>query len=214
MWLYQKTQKCGNTRKYTLNVRFRAILDWFYCDFENCTFLLRSLDFLELELFWQVSDCLSRNFFRDLAEPNVIIPKNTKVWKYSKIYIKCTISCHFRLILLWFWELYIPPQIFRFLGAGTFLTSLRLFVKKIFLRSRRAHRDYTNKHKSMEILEIVRKYTFQCHFRQKNSDFENCTFLLRSVDFLELELFWQVSDCLSMKIFLRSRRTHRDDRKT
>jgi len=140
-FLRSRRSQCDYTKKHksveilencTQNIWFHAILDWIHCDFENCTFLLRSVDFLELELFWQVSDCLSRKFFWDLAEPNVIIPINIKVWKYSK---------------------------------------------------------------------IVRKYTFSCNFRQKIVIFENCTFLLRSVDFLELELFWQVSDWLSRKIF-------------
>jgi len=103
-----------------------------YSDFENYTFLLRSVDLLELELFWQVSDFLSRNFFCDLAEPNVIIPINTKVWKYSKMHIK---------------------------------------------------------------------YDFLCNFEWFYGHFDNCTFILRFVDFLELELFWQVSDCLSRKFF-------------
>ena len=107
----------------------------------------------------------------------------------------------FRTEKSWFLELYIPPQICRFLGAGTFLTSLRLIVKKNFLRSRRAQCDYANKHKSMQILEIIHRYTLSCHFRLNYSDFENYTFLLRSIDFLELEHFWQVSDCLSRKFF-------------
>jgi len=40
-----------------------------------------------------------------------------------------------------FWEIHFNPHICIFLGAGNFLANLRLFVREIFLRSRRAHRD-------------------------------------------------------------------------
>jgi len=76
-----------------------------------------------------------------------------KIMKILKNHTKCVIFALFEAFLWWFWEFYIPSQICRFLGAGTFLTNLRLFVKKNFLRSRRAQCDNTKKHKIMKILE-------------------------------------------------------------
>ena len=101
----------------------------------------------------------------------------------------------------WFWEIHFHPQICRFLGAGTFLTNLRLFVKKNFQRSRRAHGDFTKNTKFWKILEIICKCINLSYFKHFCGDFENSTFLLRSVDLLELELFWQVSDFLSRNFF-------------
>ena len=51
----------------------------------------------------------------------------------------------------WFWETHFDPQFCIFPAAGTFLTILRLFVKKIFLRSRKAQSDYTKSPKSRKI---------------------------------------------------------------
>ena len=108
------------------------------------------------------------------------------------------------------WQIYFSPQICRFLVAGIFLTSLRLFVKKIFLGSRRAHCDctkYAKFIKSAKIHKIYEKYRLYC---QENRQFwqiwfspQICRFLGAGTSLTSLRLFVK-------KIFLGSRRAHCD----
>ena len=67
------------------------------------------------------------------------------MWIFSKTQVFC--------------EIHFPPHICIFLGAGNSRTSLRLFVKKIFLRSRRAYSDYTKTPKSQNPYECHVYYT-------------------------------------------------------
>jgi len=69
------------------------------------------------------------------------------------------------------------------------LTSLRLFVNKIFLGSCRAHCDCkkNTKVRSMSIYAKIRGIL--AILLQKSGDFDKSSFILRSVDFLELEYF-------------------------
>ena len=119
----------------SIYAKIRGILAIFVMnlgDFDKSIFLLRSVDFLEQEYFWQASDCLSRKIFLGSCRAHCDSTKNTKVWNLSKFYTK------------------------------------------------------------------QEKYTISLSI---SSDFDKMNFLLRSVDLLELEYFWQVSDCLSRKIF-------------
>jgi len=132
-----------------------------------------------------------------VCQENIFEISQSSIWLYKK-------SCEILMILsqigrFWVNTLFTSHQYFP--GAGTFLTSLRLFVKKIFLRSRKAQSDYTKSPKSRKTQNYTQnrvKYWWFCH---KLGDFESIHFSPPISIFLELELFWQVSDCLSRKYF-------------
>ena len=81
---YTKKQKVWKSHKMYINTLHMCEILLKLSDFEKSTFLLISVYFLELEFLWQVSDCLSRKFFWDLAEPIVIIQKTQKSIKPRK----------------------------------------------------------------------------------------------------------------------------------
>ena len=61
-----------------------------------------------------------------------------------------------------FWEINFYPLMGIIIGAENFLTSLRLFVEKFLLRSRRAPRDYTKTPKSLKIHKRHRNFHESC----------------------------------------------------
>ena len=69
------------------------------CVFGNSTLLFKPVYFLELEIFWQISDCLSKKFFWDLAEPIVLIQKTQKSEKHRKYALNIAYRCKFLLKL-------------------------------------------------------------------------------------------------------------------
>jgi len=127
---------------------FRGQFDWFWeIHFhpQICRFLGAGTFLTSLRLF-------VKKFFLRSRRAHCDFTKNTKFYKYLKFISKLYQFYHISSVLRWFWEFYIPPQICRSLGAGTILTSLRLFVKKNFLRSRRAQCDNTKNIKIWKIL--------------------------------------------------------------
>jgi len=90
---------------------------------------LTSLRLFVKEKFSQISQSLSW-----LYKKHKSLKKLESVYNTSKYVNIC-------LKIMCFWKINSPLQTCIFFGAGNFLANLRLFVKEIFLRSRRAHRD-------------------------------------------------------------------------
>ena len=144
-------------------------------DFDNFTFHLPSVFFLELELFWQVSDGLSKKIF---------LRSRRAQYDYTKICkIRKTLKNVYKTVWKW-WYLVINLVILRnsFFtsnqcspGAGTFLTSLRWFVKENFSEiSQSSIWLYQNMQK-LKTLRMYAKYVKIVRFSHKFSDFDKFT---------------------------------------
>ena len=115
-----------------------------------------------------------------VCQENIFEISQSSIWLYKKS-LKSknpemhTKSCKYRQFChkigrFWVNTLFSSHQYFP--GAGTLLTSLRLFVEKIFLRSRRARSDYTKSLKSQKPYKLcINRVNFWqlCH---KLLDFE------------------------------------------
>ena len=96
-----------------------------------------------------------------------------------------------------------------FPGAGTFLTSLRLFVEKIFFEISQSSIWLYKSMKSRNAKQNERNTWNRDNNGIMWAILIN-SLLISNQYFLELELLWQVSDVLSRKIFLRSRTAQYD----
>jgi len=113
--------------------------------------------FLELELFWQVSDCLSRKIFWDLAELNLIIQIVCKSQKHYKIVYK---SCgmlkiwhnlcdfekstfHLKSVLSWSWNFSDMSQIVC-QGKSFEISQSSIWLYKMYAKVENSMKWYTN----------------------------------------------------------------------
>jgi len=69
------------------------------CVFGKSTLFLKTVYFLELQIFGQVSDCLSRKIFRNLAVPIVVIQQTQKSKNHRNYALNTPYWCKFLLDL-------------------------------------------------------------------------------------------------------------------
>jgi len=146
---YTKSPKSRKTQNYTQN----RVKYWWFCHkfaiLSQYTFHLPSV----FSWSWNFSDksqIVCRENIFEISQSSIWLHKNSKKSKTLQTMYK---SCKFSIILsrmgrFWLNTLFTSHQYFP--GAGTFPTSLRLFVEKIFSRSRRARSDYTKSLKSQK----------------------------------------------------------------
>ena len=199
------------------------------------------MDVLEPNFSWQVSDCLSTNFFCELAE-HLVLAQITPVWKLAKIPMNrpnfsdtheifflrtrrascpctnnsITETCECKHTFDTNGEIYgIEDTIFvifteieravDFLEWQFFLTSLRLFVEKIFWDPA----EHPVLAINMEFWKPIKLHTIPYYLYViwcKIQDFVVFTEIESAEDFLELQFFLTSLRLFVKKNYLRSRR--------
>jgi len=150
------------------------------------------------ENFEQVSDCLSKKIFCDPAE-RLVLGQKYQIIKNVQYMPKIDINTWNMAQIPWFscfddFSVRDSLEISRKL-----LTSLKLFVEKKYLRSRRATRAWTKTHDPPKTFNICLKLTQTLEIKLEFFDFCVLMISVWETHWRSQENFWQVSNYLSRK---------------
>jgi len=176
-------------------------ITWF---FDVCTFLYfsgSSREFLQARKLLTSLRLFVKKKFSRSRRASPAYTQISKCQKYEDVFVICS-KYRIYQVICWYCEfLYFAGSSREFIRARKYLTNLRLFVKKIFSRSRRASLAYTQISKCQKYEDVFIIYS-KC--RTYQVIFWYCEFLYfagSSREFFELENVGQVSDGSSKKNF-------------